>query len=100
MIYKGVPGGVLGWNPDDRADAPRLTAAQLTQVDHDRVAGGAARGSLVATREQFVATLEADVAATSTTTTTTDHVHDRADHDQAATQPATKPRVDDHDAAR
>ena len=45
VIYKGVPGGVLGWNPtvDQRH---RLDERQLTQLDHDRVAGGAARGSL------------------------------------------------------
>jgi len=69
VIYKGVPGGVLGWNPTVD-ESTRLTDAQLTQIDHDRVAGGAARGSLSGAR-RFVATLEADVAATSTTTTTT-----------------------------
>jgi serine/threonine protein phosphatase PrpC len=69
VIYQGVPGGVLGWNPTVD-EATRLTDAQLTQIDHDRVAGGAARGSLSGAR-RFVATLRADVAATSTTTTTT-----------------------------
>jgi serine/threonine protein phosphatase PrpC len=69
VIYKGVPGGVLGWNPTIQAKSS-LTGDQLTQVDHDRVAGGAARGSL-SDAQDFVARLEADVAATSTTTTTT-----------------------------
>ena len=69
VIYKGVPGGVLGWNPtiDQRT---RLIDAQLTQVDHDRVLAATARGSRT-DAERFVATLEAHVAATSTTTTTT-----------------------------
>jgi serine/threonine protein phosphatase PrpC len=69
VIFKGVPGGVLGWNPTIQ-QATKLTGAQLTQVDHDRVAGGAARGSL-ADAKHFVARLEANVAATSTTTTPT-----------------------------
>jgi protein phosphatase len=73
VIYKGVPGGVLGWNPTVD-ESTRLTEHQLTQIDHDRVAGGAARGSLSGAR-QFVATLESDVAATSTTTTTTTPPH-------------------------
>ena len=36
VIYKGVPGGVLGWNPtvDQRTGSP---STQLTQLDHDRV---------------------------------------------------------------
>ena len=63
VIYKGVPGGVLGWDPTvDRVT--NLTAGQLTQIDHDRVAGAAARGSL-GRAEQFVRNLQADVAATS-----------------------------------
>jgi len=69
VIYKGVPGGVLGWNPTVDLST-ELTDAQLNQVDHDRVAGGAARGSLSGA-QTFVATLRADVAATSTTTTST-----------------------------
>jgi protein phosphatase len=69
VIYKGVPGGVLGWDPT--IDQPtRLLERQLTQVDHDRVAAGAARGSL-ADAQRFVAKLQANVNATSTTTTTT-----------------------------
>jgi protein phosphatase len=69
VIYKGVPGGVLGWDPtiDERTE---LTLSQLSQLDRDRVAAGAARGSL-GDAQRFVARLEANVAATSTTTTTT-----------------------------
>jgi hypothetical protein len=69
VIYKGVPGGVLGWNPTiERRTA--LTSKQLTEIDRLRVAGGAARGSL-SDAEDFVANVRANVAATSTTTTTT-----------------------------
>ena len=68
VIYKGVPGGVLGWDPTIELRTA-LVAKQLTQVDRDRVAGGAARGSL-SDAKQFVARISATVAATSTTTTT------------------------------
>jgi hypothetical protein len=64
-----VPGGVLGWNPTID-EATKIKAAQLTELDHDRVAAGAARGSLGGAR-RFVARLQAGVDATSTTTTTT-----------------------------
>jgi serine/threonine protein phosphatase PrpC len=69
VIYKGVPGGVLGWDPTIEQPT-RLTAGQLTQIDRDRVAAGGGRGSLSHAR-QFVANLQAHVNATSTTTTTT-----------------------------
>jgi hypothetical protein len=69
VIYKGVPGGVLGWNPTIDEATP-LKEAQLSQVDHDRVAAATARGSL-SDAEDFVVTLESHVAATSTTTSTT-----------------------------
>jgi serine/threonine protein phosphatase PrpC len=69
VIYKGIPGGVLGWNPTVEKRTA-LKAGQLTQIDHDRVAAGGGRGSL-SHAQQFVANLRADVAATSTTTTTT-----------------------------
>ena len=68
VIYKGVPGGVLGWNPTIE-QRTGLTAGQLTQVDHDRVAAGSGRGSLANAR-QFVRNLQSHVNATSTTTTT------------------------------
>jgi protein phosphatase len=69
VIFKGVPGGVLGWDPTID-ETTRLTAAQLTQLDRDRVAAGAARGSR-GDAERFVAGLQRGVDATSTTTTTT-----------------------------
>jgi protein phosphatase len=69
VIFKGVPGGVLGWDPTVQQHT-NLTADQLTQVDHDRVAGGAARGSL-SDAKRFVTRLKTNVAATSTTTTPT-----------------------------
>jgi len=69
VIYKGVPGGVLGWNPTIDETTP-IAAADLTPIDHDRVAGGAARGSLGEAR-RFVDRLQAGIDATSTTTTTT-----------------------------
>ena len=51
-------------------ETTQIAASDLTPVDHDRVAGGAARGSLGDAR-RFVARLQAGIAATSTTTTTT-----------------------------
>jgi serine/threonine protein phosphatase PrpC len=68
VIYKGVPGGVLGWNPtvDERTG---LSVATLPAVDRDRVTTNSSRGSL-ATAEAYVGRLRASVAATSTTTTT------------------------------
>jgi protein phosphatase len=69
VIYKGVPGGVLGWNPTVD-ETTKIAATDLTPIDRDRVAGGAARGSLGDAR-RFVARLQAGVDATTTTTTTT-----------------------------
>ena len=68
VIYKGVPGGVLGWNPtvDQRTG---LELASLPAVDRDRVTTNSSRGSH-ATAEAYVGRLRAAVAATSTTTTT------------------------------
>lgn len=68
VIFKGVPGGVLGWNPTIEQPT-KLLSRQLTQIDHDRVAAGGGRGSLAHARE-FVVQLRTDVNATSTTTTT------------------------------
>jgi protein phosphatase len=68
VIYKGVPGGVLGWNPtvDQRTGVP---VALLPALDRDRVQTNSTRGSL-ATAQSYVVRLQA--AATSTTTTTTE----------------------------
>jgi serine/threonine protein phosphatase PrpC len=90
VIYQGVPGGVLGWNPTVD-QSTRLTDSQLTQIDHDRVAQGAARGSLSGAR-QFVATLESDVAATSTTTTTTTTTTTPARRKRKVKSPTKRPR--------
>lgn len=67
VIYKGVPGGVLGWNPtvDQRTGVP---VARLPALDRDRVQTNSTRGSL-ATAQSYVVRLQ--FAATSTTTTTT-----------------------------
>jgi len=85
VIYKGVPGGVLGWNPTIDESTP-LTDSQLSQVDHDRVSAGTARGSL-SDAEDFIVTLESHVAATSTTTTTTTAPKPRP---KPTTKPTTK----------
>ena len=67
VIYKGVPGGVLGWDPTIEQQTG-LTAGQLTQIDHQRVAAGGGRGSLEHARE-FVANLRRHATPTTTTTT-------------------------------
>jgi serine/threonine protein phosphatase PrpC len=67
VIYKGVPGGVLGWNPtvDQHTGVP-VTA--LSAIDRDRVQTNSSRGSL-STARAYVSRIE--FAATSTTTSTT-----------------------------
>ncbi len=69
VIYKGVPGGVLGWNPtvDGRTG---LALASLPALDRDRVQTNSSRGSL-ATAEAYVGRLRAAATTTTTTTTTT-----------------------------
>jgi hypothetical protein len=69
VIYKGVPGGVLGWNPtvDTRTG---LAVAALPALDRDRVQTNSARGSL-ATAQAYVARLQAATTTTTTTVTTT-----------------------------
>jgi protein phosphatase len=69
VIFKGVPGGVLGWDPT-LEQRTALTAGQLTQIDRQRVAAGSGRGSL-SNAHDFVSNLRAHINATSTTTTTT-----------------------------
>ncbi len=66
VIYKGVPGGVLGWNPtvDQRTN---LAVSDLAALDRTRVQSNSSRGSL-STAKSYVGRLE--TAATSTTTTT------------------------------
>src|SRR5262249_26233252 len=63
VIFKGVPGGVLGWNPTvDRRTGIRV--ADLPQLDRDRVQTNSTRGSL-ATATAYVTRL---AGATTTTT--------------------------------
>ncbi|HEV7523336.1 MAG TPA: Stp1/IreP family PP2C-type Ser/Thr phosphatase [Acidimicrobiia bacterium] len=67
VIYKGVPGGVLGWNPTVDQHTG-LTVADLPTLDRSRVETNSSRGSL-ATARAYVERLT--FAATSTTTTST-----------------------------
>jgi protein phosphatase len=68
VVYQGVPGGVLGWDPTvERRTGIQI--ADLPEVDRDRVANGAARGSR-ARAESFVTRLEERIEETTTTTTT------------------------------
>ena len=67
VIFKGVPGGVLGWNPtvDQRTG---LMVVDLPPLDRDRIQTNSSRGSL-GTTQGYVDRLA--YAATSTTTTST-----------------------------
>ncbi len=70
VIYKGVPGGVLGWNPtvDERTG---IVLDELPPVDRDRVKANTTRGSKQ-TAESYVARLrDAETTTTSTTPPTT-----------------------------
>ena len=69
VLYKGVPGGVLGWDPTVEARSD-LTLGQLEYVDELAVTDGAARGSRD-TAERYLLALEDRVASTSTTTAST-----------------------------
>jgi hypothetical protein len=66
VIYKGVPGGVLGWNPTVDQHTGLVLAA-LPEHDRNRVQTNSSRGSLASARA-YVERLQ--FAATSTTTTT------------------------------
>jgi protein phosphatase len=67
VIYKGIPGGVLGWNPTiDKRTGVLVTS--IPALDQDRVRTNSTRGSH-STAESYVSRLE--FAATSTTTTST-----------------------------
>jgi protein phosphatase len=69
VIFKGVPGGVLGWDPtiDERTG---IALDDLVPYDRDRVVTNSTRGSL-ATAQGFVTRLRDAIAATSTTTAAT-----------------------------
>jgi protein phosphatase len=68
VIYKGVPGGVLGWDPtvDERTG---IQVSALPPIDRGRVEANDSRGSLD-TAHAYVGQLQANIDATSTTTTT------------------------------
>lgn len=68
VLYRGVPGGVLGWDPTVE-ERTGLVAADLGPIARRAVADGAARGSR-ATAQRYIERIEAQVAATTTTTTT------------------------------
>jgi len=68
VIYKGVPGGVLGWNPTV-AQHSGVPVAILPPLDRDRVETNGARGSL-ATAQDFVVHLQTEATSTTTTTST------------------------------
>jgi protein phosphatase len=69
VVFRGVPGGVLGWNPTVE-QRTALTADELLEKDRDAVADGAARGSREKA-DQYLVHLRRGVASTSTTTSTT-----------------------------
>jgi protein phosphatase len=69
VIYKGVPGGVLGWNPTVEQHTG-LELGQLSELDRDRVKTNTTRGSL-STARAYVARLHAATTTTSTTTSST-----------------------------
>jgi len=68
-VFKGVPDGLLGWDPtlEERTD---IRAADLNEAQRSRVEGDT-RFSSRDDVDAFVANLEEEVAATTTTTTTT-----------------------------
>ncbi len=68
-VFKGVPGGLLGWDPTLEARTD-ISAADLNEAQRRRVE----RDTRFSSREDvdaFIANLEEEVAATTTTTTTT-----------------------------
>ncbi|HET9771489.1 MAG TPA: Stp1/IreP family PP2C-type Ser/Thr phosphatase [Acidimicrobiia bacterium] len=68
-LFKGVPGGLLGWNPtiDRQTD---LTAGELTPADRADLESGH-RFASRSEANRFIARLEQDRAALAATTTTT-----------------------------
>jgi serine/threonine protein phosphatase PrpC len=69
VIYKGVPGGVLGWNPTVDQHTG-LAVADLASIDRDRVRGNSSRGSL-STAKAYVGRLQAATTTTTPSTTST-----------------------------
>jgi protein phosphatase len=69
VVYRGVPGGVLGWDPTVEAET-ELTVDDLIPSDAAAVGAGTARGSRDRA-DNYVVQLEERVAASTTTTTST-----------------------------
>ncbi|HWS47215.1 MAG TPA: Stp1/IreP family PP2C-type Ser/Thr phosphatase [Acidimicrobiia bacterium] len=69
VVFKGVPGGVLGWNPTVY-EHTGIRVADLPPVDQDRVRSNTARGSR-ATADDYVARLRTATTTTTEPTTTT-----------------------------
>ena len=94
VIYKGVPGGVLGWNPtvDQRTG---INIDQLQPVDREKVAANTSRGSLDSARS-YVAR-----AATDGCDADDDHNRRHDDHDDDRRRSARPPRrrVKAHDGS-
>lgn len=91
VIYKGVPGGVLGWNPTvDQHTGLRVQ--DLTTLDRDRVTTNAARGSLTTAREYVQRLADATTTTTASTTTSTT-VKRRTTPTTRRTTPTTRPRT-------
>jgi hypothetical protein len=69
VVYKGVPGGVLGWDPTvDQRTGIRID--QLPALEQDRVRTNATRGSL-ATALAYVDNLQSATSTTTLPTTST-----------------------------
>jgi PPM family protein phosphatase len=69
VIFKGVPGGVLGWDPTVE-QRTGIKVADLPQLTQEHVQTNSTRGSLD-TAESYVTRLQGETTTTSTTTTTT-----------------------------
>ncbi|MDQ1433806.1 MAG: family protein phosphatase, partial [Actinomycetota bacterium] len=92
VIYKGVPGGVLGWNPtvDEHTG---IAVSALPALDRDRVQTNSSRGSH-ATAQSYVERLKfAATSTTTTSTTTTTKPKTTPTTRRRSTTPTTKKRV-------
>jgi protein phosphatase len=91
VIYKGVPGGVLGWNPtvDEHTG---LHVADLSILDRDRVMTNSSRGSL-STARGYVQALENATTTTTSSTTTTTTVRPKTPTTRRTTPTTRRPRT-------
>ena len=87
-VFKGVPGGLVGWNPTieqrTSVDVADLRPAAQAQVREHQTFSSRADAAVFVTRLQGQTT-------TTTTTTTSDHHDHDADHHRAPTTPAPVP---------